>query len=170
MAPGRGPGARGVGDPVEDRVSQVIERIQRHRREADTGDGVAFESRRDRALVLQEAPRLFARLSQCVAALNGRLGDEGVWLRLVAGEHDPAVEAAFIVSVDDGVDPEGPDLLFHVDFGGRLSTQLVRDGRRSLLKANTVFGADRTFLTEALLELLDARYGASSAPPPLTPT
>ncbi len=145
--------------PIDERIGRVVKRISAHHAATGRKSNPNHEKRLARARVLEELPRLLARLTGCISDLNDRLGDDGVWLVLSVAERTPTTEAVFTVSVEDGED--GPDMIFNVDYAGRLTAMLIRGGNRSLLYGSTVFDAERGFLLNCLLELLEARYPAA---------
>ncbi len=89
--------------------------------------------------------------------MNDRLGENNVWITLTVAERTPSTEAVFTVGVEGRVG-DGVDLVLNVDYAGRLTMMLMREGKRSLIKASTVFDADRPMILEALIELLEAHF------------
>jgi len=144
---------------IDERIGHVVERISAHQAATGRKSNPNHEKRIARARVLGELPRLLARLTSSISDLNDRLGDDAVWLILNVADRTPTTEAVFTVSVEDGED--GPDMIFNVDYAGRLTAMLTRGGNRSLVHASTVFDADTGFLLNCLLELLEARYPAA---------
>jgi hypothetical protein len=110
-----------------------------------------------RARILDEIPRLLVRLSSAVAELNDRIAEDNVWIILAVAERTPSTEAMYTLSVEGHVG-DGVNLVLNVDYAGRLAMILARDGKRSLIKASTVFEADRALILEGLIELLEAHF------------
>ncbi len=141
---------------LDDRIAGVLARL--HARPLDAEALSTDRQRRlARARVLDEIPRLLARLTSGIAELNDRLGEDNVWITLAAAERTPSTEAVFTVGVEGRVG-DGVDLVLNVDYAGRLTMMLMRDGKRSLIKASMVFDADRSLILEALIELLEAHF------------
>ena len=143
---------------LDERVRHVIERINAHRAATGRTSNPNHEMRLVRARILEELPRLLARLTDCISDLNDRLGGDHVWISLNVADRTPTTEAVFTVQVEDGEDR--PDMMFNVDYTGRLTVMLTRGCNHALSHVSTVFDADRVFLLNCLLELLEARYPA----------
>jgi len=58
---------------VDERVRHVIERINAHRAATGRTSNPNHEMRLVRARILEELPRLLARLTDCISDLNDRL-------------------------------------------------------------------------------------------------
>jgi hypothetical protein len=97
------------------------------------------------------------RLSSAIAELNDRIAEDNVWITLAVAERTPSTEAIFTLSLEGRVG-DGVNLVLNVDYAGRLTIILARDGKRSLIKASTVFDADRALILEALIDLLEAHF------------
>jgi hypothetical protein len=148
---------------LEDRIGGVAARLQSRKDAASTSMTPEQDRRRARVHVLQALPGLVTRLTDCISELNDRLGDAGVWITLNVADRTPSIEAAFRVAAEDDQET-GPDLLFNVDYTGKLTCMLRKDGDKALLRLLTIFDADRTMLLECLLDWLDAKY------PPANPS
>jgi hypothetical protein len=146
---------------LEDRLSGVLARIKARSFDAEAPSGDR-ERRQARARVLDEIPRLLAKISSGIAELNDRLGEDNVWITLAVAERTPSTEAIFTLGVE-GWAASGVDLILNVDYAGRLTMMLTRDGQRSLIKTSTVFDADRAQILEALIELLEAQFSHPDA-------
>jgi hypothetical protein len=141
---------------LDDRLVGVLARLHARPLNAEP-PSADREHRLARARILDEIPRLLLRLSSAIAELNDRIADDNVWITLAVAERTPSTEAMFTLSVEGRVG-DGVNLVLNVDYAGRLTMILARDGKRSLIKASTIFEADRALLLEGLIELLEAHF------------
>ncbi len=141
---------------IDDRLAGVLARLHARSLNAEP-PSADREQRLARARILDEIPRLLVRLSSAIAELNDRIAEDNVWITLAVAERTPSTEAIFTLSLEGRVG-DGVNLVLNVDYAGRLTIILARDGKRSLIKASTVFDADRALILEALIDLLEAHF------------
>ena len=138
---------------VDDRIAVVLAR----RRTRMPTSGAGRERAETRTRVLEELPRMTARLSAAVAELNDRLGDEHVWIRLDAGERSPAAEATFDLGVE-GDPTEGARLGISVDFAGRLTCVVRQAQAPVVVRTSTIFTMQTHDFVELLVAWFELRY------------
>ena len=136
---------------LEKRIGKVLERRQRDRQASEAGELEALQAAHDR--VVSEIPGALSRLSGAIAEINDAIAGGGIRLKLEAVDEPYTIEASFHVSLWPADDRA---LVFNVGHDGTLIALLSTRQSRVRLSSCDIWHADRRFLLDALVSLLEA--------------
>lgn len=142
---------------LDQRIARIVD--LRQRALLAQGGGADHTDRDRRAAhdqVTHEIPRLLVKISRAVAELNDRIAEARIHIALQTLDHNLAAAVLYGLRVA-GADDDGPEMDIAVDYTGKITVLLSRQGNRSLIKVLNLFSVELSDIMHLLVFLVESQ-------------